>query len=165
MVDQDAGTFTLWQANPSTSVDLAVVTREQTGSTCSENSSPVQSSSSPSTSSSPLGGANKSTLSGGAIAGVVVGALAILAAITLLAFFLSRRKRRPAVSAQQRIGPYEMQGNSSREMRLAMATSDGGIIVHNPPHAGFEAGQDNKVSNAPSTVYEMDGLGRSSLPR
>ncbi|KIV90889.1 hypothetical protein PV10_05493 [Exophiala mesophila] len=161
MVDQDAGTFTLWQANPSTNVDLAVV-GDQASPSCSEDSSPAQSSSSSpsssSSSSSPtLEGGSKSTISGGAIAGAAVGAVAAFAAITVLAFFQFRRKRRTPASIKRTIEPYEMQGDSFGEMPVTMASSGGGTMVHK--------GQYNKVSSSPDIVYEMDGSKRSSLPR
>jgi hypothetical protein len=73
MVNQDSNTFTIWQANPSSSSDLIPVLDERTASGCSNTTGVVQ----PSSISSPTGKSTSSSshLSGGAIAGIVIAAL------------------------------------------------------------------------------------------
>lgn len=91
MVDHDAGTFTLWQANPLTDSDLvAVLDSKAAEGNCTDatggagGNSKIESQDS--------GGSNT-----GAIAGGVVGGLVGLGVIVAAVFFLVRRKTRKAV--------------------------------------------------------------------
>lgn len=101
MVNHDAGTFTLWQANPTKKSHLIRVFDEETASQCSDASGVVQPSASSTSTSAPAAsdGASESVskgpsgvVIGGAIAGVVVG----MAIIAFGVFYFIRRKRRQA---------------------------------------------------------------------
>lgn len=101
MVNHDAGTFTLWQANPTKKGYLVRVFDEETASQCSNASGVVQpSASSTSTSvpaasqgaSEPVSKGPSGVVIGGAIAGVVAG----MAIIAFGVFYFIRRKRRQA---------------------------------------------------------------------
>lgn len=91
MVDQDAKTFTMWQGNPSSKVDLVPVSRNPSGDCgggpiagggpgpgLGAGSAPAEPPSSP--------------IGSGVIAGAVVGGLVVLAVIFMLVWFFRRRK-------------------------------------------------------------------------
>ncbi|KAJ8130410.1 hypothetical protein O1611_g3216 [Lasiodiplodia mahajangana] len=95
MVDHDAGVFTMWAANPTRESTLVSVTSADLQANCTNATSTepgaASNSGSPSVPSS-----NKSTaatLPGGAIAGVVVGAVAALGIIIAGVYFLYKRRR------------------------------------------------------------------------
>ena len=158
MVDQDAGTFTLWQANPSESTDLATVTNAQSAARCDNNPPPVKS--------SPSEEASKTGLSGGAIAGVVVGVLAFVAVVALSVFFLRRRKRRysSVPPAQQSTGPQEVHGSSSQKPPMSVTHSNWSSDRHDASVHGREVMQEMEGWTGPRAVYEMEGGGRSPRP-
>ena len=122
MMNQDAGEFTLWPANPTLDVDLVAVGTDGTEATnyCSgsatSSTAPAGGAATTSASSSSgngsgsgnsgngsnnSGGSKKSSLSGGAIAGIAIGAVAIIAIIAVAAFFLLRRRGRVPVGAAE----------------------------------------------------------------
>ena len=100
MVNHDAGTFTLWQANPTEKSSLVRVFDEKTADQCSDASGVVQPSAS-STSTEPESQKTSEATTGpsgaaigGAVAGVVVGLVAIASSV----FYIIRRKRKQALA-------------------------------------------------------------------
>ncbi|VUC26954.1 unnamed protein product [Clonostachys rosea] len=94
MVNHDAGTFTLWKANPTRTSKLVQVLGDDTFTGCDKNQE---------SSLTPRGEA-QNPVSGGVIGGAVAGSVAGLAIIALVIFFIIRHQRRsnvkvPAVSA------------------------------------------------------------------
>ena len=90
-VNQDAGQFTLWNANPTSKSDMVGVTAagEDTTSFCSGSGSSGGSSSA----STPGGdGGSGGGLQGGASAGIVIGVLALLAIVAFGLWFWRKRK-------------------------------------------------------------------------
>jgi hypothetical protein len=115
MVNHDAGTFTLWQANPSKESELVPVAATQSPSNC--NTSGNETSVSTSTPSPP-----SNTVSTGAIVGGAVGSFIGLALIVGVVVFLKKRRRHP-LFVPSTVGPaqengfkHELHGNSSQEM-------------------------------------------------
>lgn len=90
MVDHDAKSFTMWQANPSTSSKLVPVSREATGDCANSGDSgtdnPGAGDADNSSRSKPDSGSNV-----GAIAGGVVGGVAVLVAVAVAYFVFVRR--------------------------------------------------------------------------
>ncbi|KAF4451229.1 hypothetical protein F53441_5772 [Fusarium austroafricanum] len=125
MVNHDAGTFTLWQANATTEKNLVRVFDEETGKKCGGNATGViqpsaSSIPSASTSSSPDGGGSQSGSSrAGVIGGAVVASVLGVALLGLgVAYFLRKKKKRantyyhyPAHEEMQRVDIYEMDGS------------------------------------------------------
>lgn len=157
MVDQDAGTFTLWQANASEDTDLAYVTRQQSAARCQDDSPPDQSSTGET--------GKQSGLSGGAIAGVVIGVLALLAAIILSLLFLRKRTRKRcppfATSTPQDIGPQEVHGNSSQKLPVPVAPSYLNSERYRDEVDESKVRREPEITTGSGVVYEMDGGGRS----
>ncbi|KAI1154307.1 acid protease [Nemania diffusa] len=115
MVDHDASTFTLWAANPTRESTLVSVASTDSNATC-DNANP----SSPDSS-------RMAALSGGGIAGIVVGVVAALGIAGLGAFFLYKRRRgsktEPAtnpsnvpLNSKQADTPYELHGSARPEL-------------------------------------------------
>lgn len=100
MVNHDAGTFTLWQANPTSKSRLVRVFDEETASQCDDVSGIVQPSASSTSTIEPETAQDdeKSGTSGGAIGGAVAGVVAV-AIIGFAAFYFVRRKRQRMVQA------------------------------------------------------------------
>jgi hypothetical protein len=100
MVNHDAGTFTLWQANATRERSLVKVFDEETGKKCENTTGVIQPSASYTSStgnSRPDGGSgsNSGSPSGAAIGGAVVGAIAGAVLIGLgITYFLIRRKQK-----------------------------------------------------------------------
>lgn len=157
MVDQDAGTFTLWQANPSGDTDLAAVTSQRSAAHCNDDPPPDRSSTGEE--------GKQSGLSGGAIAGVVIGVLALLAVIGLLFLFIQKRKRKrgtaTATTIPQNVGPQEVHGNSSQKLPMSVTPSDLNSEHYRFNFDGSEVRQDLGIRNGSGGVYEMDGGGQS----
>lgn len=88
MLNQDSNTFTLWQASSDTAEDLVAVDRENKpiDQFCSANNNNEP----PTPTPAPVDSDNR--LSGGAIAGIVIGCVASVAGIAVLVF-LFRKKR------------------------------------------------------------------------
>lgn len=99
MVNHDSNTFTMWQANPSTSSNLISVMSEKVAEACGNVTGVVQPGATATGESAESSSSESSTqTSPGVIAGATVGALAFLAAMGLAVFFLLRRKRRQGES-------------------------------------------------------------------
>ncbi|ROV96865.1 hypothetical protein VPNG_09261 [Cytospora leucostoma] len=118
MVNHDSNSFTLWQANATTSSNLVPVMDEKSAEACGDVSGVVQ----PSATNSAKPAATASTLdnsrsssgstSVGAVVGGVVGGVAALALVALAAFFLARRRTRRARAQELSPG----QGTSSDDI-------------------------------------------------
>ncbi|GAP84760.1 putative peptidase aspartic [Rosellinia necatrix] len=92
MVNHDAGTFTMWAANPVREHTLVSVGSTDAGTNCDNSTQPGSSSDGSNTSAS-------ATLSAGRIAGVVIGAVAAFVIIGAgMYFFYARRRERSKVS-------------------------------------------------------------------
>ncbi len=108
MVNQDANEFTLWEANPTSSVDLVAV---DTNNDVVDTACPTASGAASTTTSSVPGPTTttntSSKISSGAIVGAAVGGIAVVAALAgFLIWLLVRRRRRgdgssPSTSASQ----------------------------------------------------------------
>lgn len=101
MVNHDAGTFTLWQANATRERSLVRVFDEETGKKCENTTGVIQPSASYTGSASESSrpdrgiGSNSGSLSGAVIGGAVVGAVAGAVLIGLgITYFLIKRKRK-----------------------------------------------------------------------
>lgn len=96
MVNQDTNEFTLWEANPTSAVDLVAVDSNGVASNtfCAAEASTSTGTSAPgSTTTAPAIVPGPSKLSGGAIAGIAIGSIVVIAAIAgILYFCLFRRK-------------------------------------------------------------------------
>jgi hypothetical protein len=94
-VNYDENQFTVWQANPTTNEELVGFGNSIEGcpSTTSAGAASSSTGSSPVTSSSGSS-SNSSNISGGAIAGIVLGAIAVTAAVALGLFIFCLRRRR-----------------------------------------------------------------------
>ena len=86
-VDLDANTFTLWEANVTSDTNLVAV-----GGDCSSSTSGAQNTTAATNPST----ATPASLSTGAIAGIAVGGVAVIALIVAVVFVLLRRRKRTA---------------------------------------------------------------------
>lgn len=116
MVNHDSNTFTMWQANPSTSSNLVSVVSEKVAEACGNVTGVVQPSATATAESS--SSESSTQTSPGVIAGAVVGGLAFLAAVGLAVFFLLRRKRRQGESQPRHELPNEKPGMDPRVLEL-----------------------------------------------
>jgi hypothetical protein len=162
MVDQDAGTFTLWQANPSKKQDLVAVTNNRPLASCSADD-PAVPSSLASDSDSEL---SASGLSGGSVAGIFMGVLAFVAGLSLIALLIWRRGRNQktvyAAAPQEIPGPYEVAGSRPQKSSILL-TEASAEPTHREPAIkqlgelhGTEAFDGNRL------VYDLDGRAQSS---
>lgn len=94
MLDQDANTFTIWQANPTTNIDLVPIVSDNTLSTCNSSiPASTSSTSSPAVPASNLPAPiNHSELKAGAIAGIAIGAIFAVGALGFAIFYWRRRR-------------------------------------------------------------------------
>ncbi|KAI0454096.1 aspartic peptidase domain-containing protein [Xylaria acuta] len=109
MANQDSGKFTIWAANPTTVESLVGVdgSGKDVTTFCSNSTAPESTATTP-TAPGPSGNANSPKLSSGAIAGIVVGAVAAVAIVTGALLW---RRRRGKVSTTVEVGPpYAPQG-------------------------------------------------------
>jgi hypothetical protein len=125
MINHDANTFTLWQANPSTASDLVPTIFKDTADTCTNvapNGTVIvngTTTNSPGASNTTAAPTNKGTgLSPGAAAGIAIGAVAVVALFAVLGWFMFRRKTRRQgldaveVASSQPPHPVLMQDNA-----------------------------------------------------
>lgn len=100
MVNHDSNSFTMWEANPTTSSNLVPVINEETAETCGDLDGVVEPSvaatATPTRTGSSLPDTSASSVRVpvGAVAGGVVGGVALLATTGLGTFFLVRRRKR-----------------------------------------------------------------------
>jgi hypothetical protein len=99
MVNHDANTFTLWQANPSTASDLVPTIFKDTADSCTNvapngtvivNGTTTNGPGASDTAAAPI--KTRTGLSPGAAAGVAVGVVAVVALLAVLGWFMFRRK-------------------------------------------------------------------------
>ncbi|KAM0427245.1 hypothetical protein ACHAPT_007675 [Fusarium lateritium] len=150
MVNHDAGTFTLWQANPSKSSKLVRVFDKDTADTCSEDASGVVQ---PSASATPASQDKTqsteepeeaaSSPSGAVIGGAVAGAVVGLGVVGLGIFFLVRR-RRNARSSNEAV-PAKVDSTPSSQAWSPLQEMPGSKPM--PP----------EMQGQSHFVYEMDG--------
>lgn len=97
MLNQDAGQFTLWEVNPTPNEDLVAVDNQNNvvEELCAATTTNSTNSPPPTDPPSNTGGKGKK-LSAGAIAGIVIGSVAFIAALVTGIFFFLRRKRNSA---------------------------------------------------------------------
>jgi hypothetical protein len=148
MVDHDAHTFTMWQANPTSRSNLVPVV----GSEYTDNSGCGGAGGSNTGEGGSTPGPNAATSSGvnaGAIAGGVVGGVAGLAAIVVLLFFLLRRIKKKKNQAAMS-GQYPIQADSHQ---------------YAPEGAQFyyktATGEPHEAPGHDHIPQEMDAYGRS----
>lgn len=178
MVDHDANTFTLWQANPSTGrPNLVPVVEESTDQSCAT-SSGGGGGATTNTPSTPATADPPSSISTGAVVGIAIGSVAGLAAVVVAAFLvLRRRRKKPAAraggqpveslydSADERARPDvltempddsptpEMVGTDLYPEMDGSALHLGGHRVSGPQQSSYAAGR---------PVYELGGYGQTS---
>ncbi|KAF5973233.1 hypothetical protein FCOIX_8873 [Fusarium coicis] len=125
MVNHDAGTFTLWQANVTRERSLVRVFDEERGKKCENTTDVIQPSASNTGSASESlrpdrgDGSNSGSPSGAVIGGAVVGAVAgaVLLGLGITYLFIKRKRKSdtyyfyPAHEELQRADIYEMDGN------------------------------------------------------
>jgi hypothetical protein len=95
MINHDANTFTLWQANPSTASDLVTTTFKDTADSCTNvapNGTTTNGPGGSDTTAAPI--KTRTGLSPGAAAGIAVGVVAVVALLAVLGWFMFRRKTR-----------------------------------------------------------------------
>lgn len=115
MVNHDAGTFTLWQANPSSKSKLVRVFDQETADKCGEDASGIVQPTASATSTKeeeaqPTEEAREgSSPSGAVIGGAVAGAVIGLGVVILGIFFLLRRRRNAESRNQPPLPPTEIQ--------------------------------------------------------
>lgn len=117
--NQDSGQFSIWQVNPTPNEDLVAVDEKnalvQGGQACPTGAATPPSSQP--TSQPQQGGENKEILSTAAIAGIVVGAVAVLAFLGGLIWFLLRKKKtRAAAAAAAATAEADAQRKAARDL-------------------------------------------------
>lgn len=168
MVDHDAGTFTLWQANPSTKSDLvAVIDPRAVQNKC--NGGGAGGAGGESSSNQSSGGTNTAAIAGGAIGGAV-----ILAVIVAVAIFLFRRKKKraaatatatataPPMTGMAEAQPFMYKGQSEPTVR--QSELPGYVPMKLPSELSNDSSPQGYWPNGhmPAggyAVYEMDGRG------
>lgn len=172
MVDHDARSFTLWQANPSTSSTLVPVSGQASGDCTGDGGSGAGNDNGPESGSGSSGNSSSSTVSTGAIAGGVVGGVAVLAAIVAVFFFLRRRRRSqdiqspepgmtepmdPSAQSTHNHGPQEVHGNGIYPT-MAKPADVQTDQPPKPPYYEIEgSGNWNNNNGAQHSTYELDG--------
>ncbi|KAM7211719.1 Aspartic peptidase domain containing protein [Rhypophila decipiens] len=172
MVNHEAQSFTLWQANPSTSSKLVAVSKEATVD-CADGEPNDGDKSNPGPASPSAESESKTNI--GAIAGGVVGGVAALIIVVVAYFFFARRRSRGNVggnkhpnelatvdhpSKKYSVGLHEVQGNDIYEHQGRRAEVDdpstkysvgphevqgNGIYEHQDRRAELEAGPETAV--------------------
>jgi hypothetical protein len=173
MVDHDAHTFTLWQANPSTKSTLAaVVSRPITDDGCESGGDDATTANTDTTGSEPSPDAS-SQPGAGTIAGAVVGAVGGVAVLAVLAFLLLRwrkKGRRLPADASSVGGPVEIAGDAKTLPLMASS-----MVPQEVPGNDFQTARelhavssaslhgrawDNRTATTTgSPMYELDGSG------
>ncbi len=134
MVDHDAHTFTMWQANPSTKSNLIPVISKTTANKACESEGGSSTGGNSTGNGSPGGSSGGGgtitnsptppTISIGLIAGVAAGGTAVIAALAVLVFFLlRRRKKKKALSAPLSEKHPETQARGKEEIDYKPDTS------------------------------------------
>jgi hypothetical protein len=154
MIDHDTETFTIWQANPTSSKELVPVLDQKSSASCGTNN--TGSSNGPSK--SPPKPTSSSGLSTGTIVGIVVGVIALLAIAAIVAFFIIRhRKSRARSSVTAMADPVPSRGEYYRD--------DKPKELHNIPMAVNYHEADGRETAKPyaynAPVHEMDGTSRN----
>lgn len=121
MVDHDENTFTLWQANPSSGTTLVPVTGAKSQANCQNETSGDSGSSS--TTETAAEGSSGTHLSGGAIAGIAVGAVA--GALAVAGIILRWHRSRKALPTQPVQYSYDGQGADTDKPYQPMYQSHG----------------------------------------
>lgn len=166
MVDQDEGTFTLWQANPSSSSLLVPVMGSKAQTACQDGTIGDPSTN---TTSNP-GGSNGNSavsdtqdgrkLAGGAIAGIAFGSVVAISSIGAVVFFLrrSRKQQNPVSTIDQ---AYDTPYNSDQQYpNKLVGTPYGNNLPENERvHELHDAqsGVAEMYGQHEARVYEMDG--------
>lgn len=139
MLNQDTDEFTLWNAKPTSAEDFVAVDSKNnvveqadfcsnkakasstgTGAAGSQNTSPAAIKTD----------SSSKKLSGGAIAGIAIGSVAFLAALTALVFFVLARKRKNANAAAK-----ELPADSAVQQ-----------VLHDPSYGYFEPQKPQELS-------------------
>lgn len=185
MVDHDANTFTLWQANPSTGAPNLVpvpAIEQSTDRSCATTGgggggggATISTPSTTATSHPP------SSISTGAVVGIAIGSAAGLAAVAA-AVFLSTRSRRDKLAERAPAPPVESSDNSADEHAKANVLTempddsvppemigselypemDGALDLHHERHQALTVGLHQSSFSAGRSVQELDGYVRDS---
>ncbi|KAI1245677.1 hypothetical protein MGN70_012569 [Eutypa lata] len=166
MVDQDEGTFTLWQANPSSSSTLVPVMGSKAQTACQDGT--IGDTSTSTTSNPGVSNGNPAVsdtqdgrkLAGGAVAGIAVGSVVAISSIGAVVFFLrrSRKQQNPVSTIDQ---AYDTPYNSDQQYPNKLVGTPYGYNlpenerVHELHDA--QSGVAEMYGKHEARVYEMDG--------
>ncbi|KAK2787604.1 hypothetical protein FQN53_005054 [Emmonsiellopsis sp. PD_33] len=136
LVNQDASEFTVWAANPTRDQDLVGVDTRNTvvEEFCAKNAPLGSSGSSPSDSPESNGAPTSSkSLSGGAIAGIVIGAVAGIAILAAgLFLYISKRKKAGSATSSTQLSP-KREPADAPYARYHAQELDGVVVVRPQP--------------------------------
>ncbi|KAK5119656.1 hypothetical protein LTR85_007485 [Meristemomyces frigidus] len=175
MVDLDAGTFTIWQANATSDSRLVTV-----GGTCSEtpvtnasDSSTTSSSSStptdsgnssvasPTTSSSAANGSRRHSISTGVIVGAAIGGAFVLAACAVATLLVCMKRRRSAKSAAGSNAALTVTNKPTVSHGSSVdASPDGWFYAHSPGTFEPMSEQINEMSASQAHPHELSSMQR-----
>ncbi|KAK5096491.1 hypothetical protein LTR70_001665 [Exophiala xenobiotica] len=181
MVDYEEDTFTMWNANPTTASSLKPVVRKDATNICSNSTLGTGANNTP-TQEDPDSPSPPRKLSTGAMAGIIVGAVALALVTALAALFLWRKKRQQAnvpppvlPPKEKHGGQYELQVQESLASQppsgwgsvWSSRSGDSKTALHQsyvqPQTAELDAAQaqppHSDMHGSHKPVYEMEGPG------
>ncbi|CAM1510624.1 Fc.00g009590.m01.CDS01 [Cosmosporella sp. VM-42] len=161
MVNHDAGTFTLWQANPSTKSALVRVFDEETASKCGGDATGIVQPSTSSTSTrkpeatqdADTEAKPSSSPSGLAIGGAVAGVVVAVAVIGLVAFYMIRRQKKQRLEYAAAISTSNQDPPKYHISSEPQELPNKGWYHPAAPPAEVQ-GQDHFVYEMPATPYQ-----------
>ena len=152
MVNQEAGRFSVWQANTAaTDSEIVAVDKanNEVSDFCTNSTNSTRPTLPPSSSTAPAAQNQDSKLSGGAIGGIVAGAVAGLAILGAIGFWLLRRRRSfnatPRLSQEAEMGTADVNSPASDTY---------GLIYKEPQELPEYR---NRVTELPGRVTELPG--------
>jgi hypothetical protein len=161
MVNHEETSFTLWEANPTTDEDVVPILDEQTKVACANNSATTES---PATKTvdGDTSRPTSSATADGSIAGIVLGAFAVIGSITAFVFLIQRRRERRRLQRDPTLGDKdevlvisELSGSTDRprEMYSGPPTE---LVGDVPPPSELWAGRQARNSRESSkSLYDV----------
>lgn len=178
MVDQDEGTFTLWQANPSSSSTLIPVMGSKAQAACQDGtigdtSTAIISSPGGSPTSGTAGNGNLAVpdtqdggkLTGGVIAGIAVGIVVATLSIRAVVFLLRRSRRKQNILQQNPVAAVDQTFKTVHNSYQQPPNNlTGALYSYNVPEDGrvyelhdARSGVAELYGQQEARIYEMDG--------